>query len=113
LVDRSEIEGVLGILAGMVGAAVSWAAGLGVLTILLSISLGALMTYLVGMKTQKNGWKRDAALRKVDDIYGPLYFELNRTYQSLTQPSDTVTYGALDPSQPNWESIWAGYKLLG
>lgn len=58
MVDRGDIGGGLAIAASMLGAAVSYVEGLGVLTILFSVGLGSLLTYVVGIKTQKNAWKR-------------------------------------------------------
>jgi len=109
VVDRSDVGGGLAVLASMVGAALSWAAGLGVVTILFSVGLGSLLTYFVGIKTQKNAWKREASLRKVDDIYGPLYYELNKAYQAISL-SEPFYHTMIDQGQVTWESIQASYK---
>lgn len=110
MVDKGDVGGGLAVLASMVGAALSWAAGLGVVTILFSVGLGSLLTYLVGLKTQENAWKREANLRKVDDIYGPLYFELNKVHQDISRSSEQSYYRPFDQNQITWESIQASYK---
>lgn len=110
MVDRGELGGVIGVLAGMVGAAVSWAAGLGVLTILLSVGLGSYMTYMVGARTQKNAWKREADLRKVEDIYGPLYYQLNKLSKAIADDVRFFYYPGVESGQADWESIRASYK---
>lgn len=109
MVDRGDLGQGLAILSSIVGAALSWAAGLGVITILFSVGLGSLLTYIVGTKTQKTAWKREAALRKVDDIYGPLYYELNKIYRYISEPSQQY-YSPYDQNQVTWESIQATYK---
>jgi hypothetical protein len=110
VVDKGDLGGGLAILAGMVGAAASWAAGLGVVTILISVGIGSLLTYMVGTKTQKNAWKREDAKKKVEEIYGPVYFELNRIYQAISQFPDQWYLVPTDQNQVTWESIQAGYR---
>jgi hypothetical protein len=110
VVDKSDVGGGLAVAASMVGAAVSWVAGLGVITVLISVGLGSILTYLVGSKTQKNAWKRETAFRKVDDIYGPLYFELNKVSQHIANPSQLFYFNAGAQNEITWESIKASYK---
>ena len=65
--DRADLGGTLGLLAGMVGATIAWIEGIGVASVLISVGIGALLSYWVVTKTQKNLWRREAALRKVDE----------------------------------------------
>ncbi len=110
LVDKADIGSAIGVAAGMAGAAVSWLVGLGAITILISVGIGSLLTFLVQSKTQKNAWKREGALRKIDEIYGPLYLELNSISGRLEAGESTYQYRGLgQPSGPTWASIRPGY----
>ena len=44
----------------------------------------------------------------MDDIYGPLYYQLNKIYQFLSKSSDHFYYP--DQNEVTWESIQATYK---
>jgi len=114
--NTGEIGSVIGVVAGMVGAALSWAAGLGVLTILFSVGIGSLLTYLVQSRTQKNAWKRESGLRKIDEIYGPLFGEINNLSQELAK-TDVLRFGssfgvlqASDPISSGWQKIKPSYR---
>ena len=77
-----------------------------VITILFSISTGAILTYIVQKRAREtNAWKTEAALRKIDDIYGPIHSELNNILgfsgKELTYLRSSF-YG--DPNK-SWESI--------
>ncbi len=97
----------------MAGAALSWLAGLGVITVLISVGIGSLLTFLVQSRTQKNVWRHEAAMRKIDEIYGPVYFEVNKISQQLASPGAfyQITYYQ-PPSGPTWSSISSGYHYF-
>ena len=60
----------------VIGAAVAWLQQLGIITVLLSVTVGATMTYWIQESTQKSNWKREILVRDVDNIYGPLLNEV-------------------------------------
>lgn len=60
----------------VIGAAVAWLQQLGIITVLLSVTVGATMTYWIQVSTQKSNWKREILVRDVDNIYGPLLNEV-------------------------------------
>jgi hypothetical protein len=78
---REGLEGkdfaVAAAVAGQViGAAVAWLQQLGIITVLLSVTVGATMTYWIQVSTQKSNWKREILIRDVDNLYGPLLNEV-------------------------------------
>lgn len=116
MVDRADLGGGLAVLGNMVGAALTWAAGIGVGTVPFSVGLGAFLTYFVTVRTQKSAWKQEGELRKVDEIYGPVYFELNKIHQALSQnigasfDNPFMPSGVVEVPGVTWESIQSGYK---
>jgi hypothetical protein len=112
VVDKGEVGSIAAVLASAVGAAWSWAAGLGVGAVLFSVAIGSLLTYIVQTRTQKSAWKREAALRKVDEIYGPLYDEMNRISETLSEASPLTPHPTftLYPPEVGWRAIKAGYR---
>lgn len=112
MVSKGDIGAGVAVLGSSVGAAVSWAAGFGVFTILFSVIIGSLLTYFVGTRTQKNAWKRESALRKVEEIYGPLYSQLNRLTHEVEKDPDYAFWPQETTTEPSWDSIRAGYRYF-
>jgi hypothetical protein len=109
--DRSDVGGALGVAFSFVGATVAWIAGLGIITILFSVGLGALLTYLVQTRTQRTEWKREAGLRKVDEVYGPLYEEINVLAPEFSQDTPLNPYSRYsDGPETAWGKIQQGYR---
>ncbi len=109
--DRTEIGNALAVAASLVAAAYTYFDGLGIIAILVSVVTGSLLTYAIQSRTQKSAWKREAALRKIDDIYGPLYNELNRISASLGKDGPQFFGVTFDPQKdPHWASIKPGFR---
>jgi hypothetical protein len=116
MTDTGDVRTALAVLATMIGASLSWIEGLGVITVLFSVGLGAMLTYAVQTRTQNNAWKRESGLRKIDEIYGPLFNQINKISRDLSpedgtglKPGFGVIY-SLDPQEPGWQAIKPSYR---
>ncbi len=109
MVEKEDFSALISFIGGIIGAASAWIAGLGIISVLISVGLGSLLTYIVGSKTQRKTWKREATLRKIDTIYGPLYEEITETVE-LFSNDVSIVYDY--PSAEKWTSIKKKYYYL-
>lgn len=114
MADRFELGAVGAILVSGIATVYSYAAGLGVGTVLLSVVTGALLGLVVQTRTQRAGWRREVALRKVDEIFGPLFNEMTAITKNLAD-SDPLILNVSYTSNPTqgigWLSIKASYQF--
>lgn len=110
--DRAEIGNALAVAGSIATAAGAYLVGLGLVSVLVSVVTGSLLAYGIQSRTQKSAWKREAALRKIDDIYGPLYNELYRITAALTVGQRKFFAAApFDPQHdPSWATIQPGFR---
>lgn len=92
-------------ITGLAGSIWAQLSGLGSIAVLIAAGLGAFVTYTVQSRTQKRTWKREATLRKIDTIYGPIYGEIMQIAESLS--SNNIIQNI--PPADKWDSIKGSY----
>ena len=90
----------------VIGAAVAWLQQLGIITVLLSVTVGATMTYWIQESTQKRNWKREILVRDVDNIYGPLFNDVGSIRLALEE-GRFVKH--LTPTTETWRTVTTTY----
>jgi len=84
----------------------------GLVAILLSVLLGSLLTYIIQSRTQKNTWRRDSRLRKIDETYGPLFNEIHNIASFLSTGGPILRINLWMPIQESkWRKVKESYRL--
>ena len=103
---RENINWAIGGIVAAVAAFFGWFYESGLLTTIVGIMIGAGIAIFVQSRTQKRAWKREYALKLVDEVYAPLYKELRSTVEGLKR----MDYRGYWLS--SWRDIQESHKYL-
>lgn len=85
---------VIGSIITALGVVLVWIFQSGVFSILVGVGMGAVITYYVQTKTQKNAWKREYSVKIAETVYGSLYSEVKTIISSLEKGTFyTISFG--------------------
>lgn len=105
--EKETLGELAAIAIGFVSVGWAWLSGLGSIAVLIAAGLGSLATYVIQSRTQRRVWKREAALRKIDNVYGPLYEEISRVTKSFND-EPIIDFNYVE----KWESVRKQYHYL-
>lgn len=99
---RENIDLVVSSILASLALVIGWLVQSGIAVALISVLIGAGISYFVTSRTQKRQWKREYAIRTVETIYAPLFDDLKGIARVLenkyyTQSSFTA-WGAVRES---------------
>ena len=84
MVDTNDIATILGsILASILGI-FTWLSGMQFLTASIAAVTGAFLTIYFNSRMQKRAWKREVTIKKMNEIFGPLYLDVGKTLQNFS-----------------------------
>jgi len=103
---RDNIGWLIGSIGGVGAIILGYLQQYEFLGALLATTIGAGIAYFVQTKTQEKTWKREYALKVVEEVYAPLFKEFKNTVEGL-EKRDYRT-----PWLSSWRDIQDSHKYL-
>jgi hypothetical protein len=100
---RDSTSWIIASILAAIAIAIGWLVQSGIIVALISVLIGAGISYFVTTRTQRRTWKREYAIKAVEEVYGALFKDVRIIIQQLERKEYIYSNIAF--------SSWANFQL--
>lgn len=105
---RENLGWIIGSILTTVAMVIGWFIQSGIIVAIISLLIGAGISYFVQTKTQKKAWQREYSIKIVETVYGNVYRNIQSILSDLRQKQNLFGGTSFD----QWSEFKKDYKYL-